>query len=267
MNFLANKPFVFRADRYEEWFAQRCISQGPIDVTIQTTILNGAIRFNVDGLGSIRMRPEVIYPFVSDSGPSVDLGKRLQYVNAGYGEDPLFPLVCQVFYEDRTISYIRFGMSYPDRIIEFYGKTVEFEGIARPDIVPGRRLPSFKGAFGDEIAALYRLLLKENTVTPAIIDHQMACVAFSLKKYYPLIAMIEDQDGTLQSQVFKDVSSFISQFYPIFGNEALDIARDWFYQIAENSDKTEAFLSYYYTQLKAGKPVDSLMIQHKLQLK
>ena len=35
----------------------------------------------------------------------------------------------------------------------------------------------------DEIASQYRLLLKENTETLAIIDHQLACVAFSHTLY------------------------------------------------------------------------------------
>ena len=48
------------------------------------------------------------------------------------------------------------------------------------------RMPSFKRDFIDELADQYRKLLKENTVSLAIIDHQFACVAFSLKKFISL---------------------------------------------------------------------------------
>lgn len=266
MNFLANKSFVFLADRYEEWMSGACISQGPVSAKITADASEDGITFNVEGADSLRMQKQVTFALITENGPSVDLGKRLQYLNPFFcQENPLEAIVCHVFYEGRTISYIRFGMSYPDRIIEFYGKTVSFDGLAMPEVAPGKRL-SFKKSFIDGIADQYRELLKENTVTLAIVDHQMACVAFSLKMYQSLLAMTDDSDGKLKDQVFTDTSSTISTFYPIFGNEALDIAKSWFNQLVDSPRKAEVFLNYYFGQLEAGEPIDGWKIQNALGL-
>ena len=267
MNFLANKPFVFISDRYEEWLGGRCISQGSINAKITVRTKESILNFAVEGADYLRMNKQVSFVFITDAGPSVDLGTRLQYLNPFFvQEDPLEVLVCHVFYEKGTISYIRFGMSCPDRIIEFYGKTVEFNGMARPEIVPGRRMASLKNQISDKIASQYRLLLKGNTVTLAHIDHQMACVACSLKTYLTLVAMPEDPEGLLKEQAFKDVSSFISTFYPIFGVDSQNVARNWFYQLTENPQLADVFLEYYDGQLKAGNPIDGWLIQNKLGL-
>ncbi len=218
MNFLANKSFVFLSDRYEEWMGGSCISQGSISAKITSNADENGITFVVEGADSLRMKKQVIFAPIDASGVSMDMGIRLQYLNPIFRQgDPLDVILCHVFYEGRTISYIRFAMSYPDRIIEFYGKTISFDGMERPEIIAGRRLPGFKSLFIDEIADQYRQLLKENSVSLAIVDHQMACVAFSLKKLFTLKAMVDDTDDALQDQVFKDSSSIIYQFYPISG--------------------------------------------------
>ena len=267
MNFLANKPFVFISDRYEEWMGGRCISQGPINAKITFMTKGNSLPFVVEGADSLRMHKQGAFVFITDAGPSVDLGTRLQYLNPLFvQEDPLEVIVCHVFYEDKRISYIRFGMSYPDRIIEFYGKTVSFDGLTIPEVAPGRRL-SFKQSFIDGIADQYRQILKENTVNMAIIDHQMACVAFSLKMYQSLLAMTEDQYGRSKDQVFTDASSSISTFYPIFGSEALDIAKSWYQQLVDSPQRAEVFLNYYFGQLEAGEPIDGWKIQNALQLR
>ncbi len=266
MNFLANKSFVFLADRYEEWMGGACISQGPLSVKITVEASENGIEFTVEGADALRMKKHGTYAPISDSGPSVDLGTRLQYVNPFFiQEDPLELILVHVFYEGRKISYVRFGMSYPDRIIEFYGKAVSFDGLTIPETAPRKRL-SFKKMFIDGIADQYRQLLKENTVSLVIIDHQMACVAFSLKMYQSLLAMTEDPDGKFKDQVFTDASSTIATFYPIFGNEALDIAKNWFNQLVDSPRKAEVFLNYYFGQIEAGEPIDGWKIQNALEL-
>lgn len=266
MNFLANKSFVFLADRYEEWMSGACISQGPITAKITAEASENEITFSVEGADSLRMKKRGTYAPISDNGPSMDMGTRLQYFNPYFvQEDPLELILVHVFYEEGRISYVRFAMSYPDRIIEFYGKTVSFDGLTKPESVPGKRI-SFKQSFIDGIADQYRKLLKENTVNMAIIDHQMACVAFSLKMYQSLLAMTENSDGRLKDQVFTDTSSTISTFYPIFGNEALDIAKSWYQQLIDSPQRAEVFLNYYFGQLEAGEPIDGWKIQNALQL-
>ena len=193
MNYLANKSLRFIADRFEEWSGGMCISQGPIKAEITATADKNGVRFEVIGADNLRMCKHASFAPISEGGMSMDMGTRLQYFNPAFSEgDPLDLIVCHVFYEGRTISYIRFAMSFPDRIIEFYGNTVSFDGIDRPVVTSGQRYPSFKKLFIDDLAGHYRLLLKENSVSIAIVDHQLACVAFCIKKYLAFLAMDND---------------------------------------------------------------------------
>lgn len=173
--------------------------------------------------------------------------------------DPAYSIFFHVFYAGGGINYLRFAMTSPDRILEFYDNVVSFDDMDK------RSIPSFKKDFIDEIADQYRKLLKENTVSLAIIDHQFACIAFSLKKYISLKAMYNNAEEALKDQIFKDTFSIISEFYPIFGNEAMDIARSWFDQLLR-AHNTESFLDYYYGQLEQGNSIDVYRIQHTYYL-
>lgn len=267
MNFLANKSFVFLSDRYEEWMGGCCISQGPIHAKIMSDTNANGIRFTVEDASTLRMKKSGSFAPINEGGMSMDMGTRLQYFNPLFvQEDPLELILCQVFYEGRTISYIRFAMSYPDRIIEFYGKTISFDSMARPEIPTSGRLPGFKKLFIDEIADRYRKLLKDNSVYLAIIDHQLACVSYSLRKLFTLKAMMDDPNSSLQEQVFKDTSSIIYQFYPISGGGALEIARNWYNQLASNTTRAEAFMEYYDKALTSGEQIDGHKVQTLFQL-
>lgn len=127
------------------------------------------------------------------------------------------------------------------------------------------RMPSFKRDFIDELADQYRKLLKENTVSLAIIDHQFACVAFSLKKYISLKEKYNNNEEALKNQIFKDTFSIISEFYRIFDNKAMIIARSWFDQLLR-ANNTESFLDYYFGQLEQGNAIDVYRIQHTYHL-
>lgn len=262
MNFLSNKPFTFIADRYEEWSGGMCLSQGPVEAEITVTVNMRGLHVVVKGADSLRMYKEADYPFTDQSG---DLGDRIQYVSQNIAFNPMAPIVFHIFYENRTINYIRFAMTSPDRIIEFYGKAISFDGVERIELVPGKRLPSFKESFREEIADLYRALLKENTVTLAVIDHQMACVFFSLKKYLTLLAMVKDPDGILKDQVFKDVSSSISEFFPIFLNDAVNDPREWFDKVSARPQFGELIVEYYVAQLDDGEEIDCYRLVQALE--
>lgn len=127
------------------------------------------------------------------------------------------------------------------------------------------RMTSFKRDFIDELADQYRKLLKENTVSLAIIDHQFACVAFSLKKYISLKEKYNNNEEALKNQIFKDTFSIISEFYRIFDNKAMIIARSWFDQLLR-ANNTESFLDYYFGQLEQGNAIDVYRIQHTYHL-
>lgn len=128
------------------------------------------------------------------------------------------------------------------------------------------RMPSFKRDFIDELADQYRKLLKENTVSLAIIDHQFACVAFSLKKFISLKTNYNNDEEALKNQIFKDTFSIISEFYRIFDNNAMAIARSWFDQLLAIPHHTESFLDYYYEQLEQGNSIDVYRMQHTYHL-
>lgn len=127
------------------------------------------------------------------------------------------------------------------------------------------RMSSFKRDFIDELADQYRKLLKENTVSLAIIDHQFACVAFSLKKFILLKTNYNNDEEALKNQIFKDTFSIISEFYRIFDNNAMAIARSWFDQLLR-ANNTESFLDYYFGQLEQGNAIDVYRIQHTYHL-
>lgn len=120
---LFKKNFVFNAFRYEEWQGGRCLSQGQIDTTIIAEVYDGVIHFELDDVGGLRIKKS--FSFTADE-PSYDLGTRLQYIHATSDLNPVVPIVCHVFKKgEDDIEYVRFGMTNPDRIIEFYGTMTE----------------------------------------------------------------------------------------------------------------------------------------------
>lgn len=259
MNYLANKPFSFLVDSYEEWTGGRCISKGPLNARIHVSIIGEEYIINMDGVDSLIINNKGSFGLLKD-GDAGDLGDRLQYVNPNLSfnnYDTLEPIVCHLFYLGRKINYIRFAMTNPDRIIEFYGKTESFDGTYCPIVTPGKKIPSLKSSIIDDIIEQYSKLLKDNTINIAIIDHQISTIAFCLRRYLNYLTMTEDPEHLLMNQLFKDTTSIISQFYPIFGNEALDDAREWFHTIISDYHKAEIFVQLFYEALDIGKPIDS----------
>ena len=264
MNTLVNRSFKFASRRFEEWMGGNCISEGSLNALITVTVDGDEVNVCLEDVDEIRIEKKISFASIG-SGLSVDLGDRLQYLNTDFNmSDPVCPVLFHVFYNGGEINYLRFAMTSPDRIIEFYGNVISFDGMDKKSINNGR-MPSFKRDFIDELADQYRKLLKENTVSLAIIDHQFACIAFSLKKYISLKAMYNNAEEALKNQIFKDTFSIISEFYPIFGNEAMDIARSWFDQLLR-AHNTESFLDYYYGQLELGNSIDVYRIQHTYYL-
>lgn len=248
MNYLANKPLRFSANRYEEWMQGQCISQGSSSAVITAEIIGSQIHFRIENADNLRIIKEAYYNLADDSA---DLGSRIQYVKSDIQFNPNDPIVCHLFYEGRALTYIRFAMTSPDRIIEFYGNYESFDGTEKPVFTMGK--PRFKTQFTEELTDLYRSLLKGNTINLAIMDHQFAVVAFCLRKYCALCAINEAPDESIKERIFIDASSIVSQFYPHFGDEALDDARNWFYQILDLAPNApDVFIEYYYHQLLNG---------------
>lgn len=123
MTSIYKNNFRFAAERYEEWQAGRCISQGDIDTVITAEVSGNTIHFEIDNVENLR----ILQNFNFDCG-DIDyaiLGNRIQYVHATSDCNPIVPIVCHIFYSGNIIDYVRFAMTNPDRIIEFYGKMVE----------------------------------------------------------------------------------------------------------------------------------------------
>ncbi len=130
---LFKKNFVFNAFRYEEWQDGRCLSQGQIDTTIIAEVYDGVIHFELDDVGGLRIQKR--FSFTANE-PSIDLVGRLQYIHATSDMNPIVPIVCHVFKKgEDDIEYVRFAMTNPDRIIEFYGTMTELGQKSRREVV------------------------------------------------------------------------------------------------------------------------------------
>lgn len=115
--------FRFIADRYEEWQAGRCISKGPISTEIVAEVYGDTIHFELDEIEELKILTS--FDFLCGEEISADLGSRIQYTNATSDFNPIVPIVCHLFYSGNRIEYVRFAMTNPDRLIEFYGEMVE----------------------------------------------------------------------------------------------------------------------------------------------
>lgn len=113
--------FRFIANRYEEWQGGYCISQGTINSEIIAETTSNSIHIVLNGSGNLRILKSFDFEFLG----SEVLSDRVQYVHATSDFNPILPIVCHLFYRGDTISYVRFAMTNPDRIIEFYGSMIE----------------------------------------------------------------------------------------------------------------------------------------------
>lgn len=115
--------FVFVANRYEEWQAGRCISQGPIQTQIVAEVSGNQIHFELDDIGNIKMLTS--FDFEMPSREYCILQDRIQYIHDKSDFNPIVPIVCNLFYKGGTMEYVRFAMTNPDRLVEFYGSLVK----------------------------------------------------------------------------------------------------------------------------------------------
>lgn len=118
-----NTNFVFIATRYEEWQAGRCISQGPIQTQIVAEVSEKKIHFELDNIGNIKMLTSFDFEILSREYGI--LHDRIQYIHGTYDYNPIVPIVCNLFYKGGTMEYVRFAMTNPDRLVEFYGSLVK----------------------------------------------------------------------------------------------------------------------------------------------
>lgn len=119
---LFKKSILFHVERYEQWQQGRCTELGQITFDIHLVADSAKISVTIPHASKFNIHEKASFDFM---GSDV-LTDRIQYVNAPDAcEDPLSPIVLHIFVKDSRIDYIRFAMSYPDRIIEFYGYQIE----------------------------------------------------------------------------------------------------------------------------------------------
>ena len=127
-NMFYKSNFVFRADRYEEWQGGRCISQGTISTEIIAEVEGDNIRFELKDIGNLRI-PRSFDFSLPGEGTGI-LPDRIQYIKPT-DFNPIIPVVCHIFYRGNMMQFVRFAMTNPDRLIEFYGTLVRCNKPAR----------------------------------------------------------------------------------------------------------------------------------------
>lgn len=115
--------FIFVANRYEEWQGGQCISQGAISTKIVAEVKNDIIHFELDNIGSILMLKSFDFGILGED--YCVLNDRIQYIHDTSDFNPVVPIVCHLFYSGSTMPCVRFAMTNPDRIVEFYGGLLE----------------------------------------------------------------------------------------------------------------------------------------------
>lgn len=175
----------FHATRYEEWKMGQCISQGNINVDINGTVGKDTIQFSIIGNHNLNIDSKAIYHFST----SHILGDRIQYAKAAFFDekDNNTPIVCHIFIKNNRLFCIRFAMSYPDRIIEFYStqedsnKTIsQADGITEKDykltfLLGLMKIVTCDGHVDDEemktiMAHMYREGLDESDLQRVLIN-------------------------------------------------------------------------------------------------
>lgn len=116
------KSISFHVDRFEEWQGGQCINRGNLNFDLHLIVRGDNISVDIPEHEKFRIHHYANFPFM---GSDV-LEDRVQYVDApGASTDPTKPIVLHIFVKNGKIDYIRFAMSFPDRIVEFYGYQVE----------------------------------------------------------------------------------------------------------------------------------------------
>lgn len=188
MTAIYRNNFVFIADRYEEWQGGRCISSDDLDVTITAEVKDDKIHFELSTVGSLRILKSFDFEILDYHG-SV-LPDRVQYLHNTQDFNPVFPIVCNIFYQDDNIDYVRFAMTNPDRIIEFYGYMDE---LGQPSI--GRSPQSITPAVtADSIVSelqSYGMLNKEAIMERVVNLYNNNCSVATVEEAYAVLESLK----------------------------------------------------------------------------
>ena len=149
MSSIYKKSFVFEANRFEEYQSGKCVGQGTIECSIKARMMgfspydpfsmagynelvskvggadiDGGMSFTLSGDIPSGINTKFNLPIIEADDVLPD---RVQYgrlTNRAW-RDYKEPVVCNIF---NNMTCIRFAMTSPLRIIEFYGKFVDVKG-------------------------------------------------------------------------------------------------------------------------------------------
>ena len=129
METIFRKSVSFHVERFEEWQAGQCINADNLDFDIHLIANENKMSVNIPNAIRFRMHKTVDFDFAE----SEVLSDRIQYINNPcQSTDPTLPIVLHIFVKNEAIDYIRFVMSYPDRLIELYGYQI-ISNTSNPD--------------------------------------------------------------------------------------------------------------------------------------
>lgn len=115
---LFKKSFSFHVERYEMWQMGRCISSDSLSFNLHFVADSTKLFVEIPNSSRFNMHDSASFFYAE----SIVLRDRIQYVNApGASKDSARPIILHIFVKERRIDYVRFAMSFPDRIVEFYG--------------------------------------------------------------------------------------------------------------------------------------------------
>lgn len=118
---LFKKSISFHVERFEEWQAGQCINKGLLDFDIHLIAKSDQISVDIPQATKFNLTEHASFNF----NESQVLDDRIQYCNAPFSStDPTRPILLHIFVKNEKIEYIRFAMSFPDRIVEFYGTQI-----------------------------------------------------------------------------------------------------------------------------------------------
>lgn len=162
---LYKKCISFHVERYEQWQGGACTAKGCLDFDLHIIAKQTGVSVDIPNLAQFRMHNHVDFPFIG----SQVLHDRIQYVNApGDSEDSTRPIILHIFVKNGKIDCIRFAMSFPDRIIEFYGYQIESQTSKMSDITE----PTVRKASNED----YKLTFLSSLVNVATCDGGIADV-------------------------------------------------------------------------------------------
>ena len=116
-----NQGFSYHVERFEEWQACSLVSSGQIVFDLHIIKSVDVLSVEIPHAEKFRMQKSASFSLVT----SYMLSDRLQYTSPNIDFDATQPIVLQVFVKGGELHCVRFAMTNPDRIVEFYGYQIE----------------------------------------------------------------------------------------------------------------------------------------------